>query len=584
MHLNIEKERVWVKTKTYKRFAMATASAALVGSAIVPVASAAPYYRWIQDYPFKDVPEWSSHYINVLEANELSVMTGYSDGTFKPNQQLNRGNVAKVFGKYVVTKSGMTLDEYVREHNIAAVENFDDVPDDWADAELVTYSKIVKDAGIFEGSNNKLNAAKLMPRDQIAEVIVRAFGFEAKGDLELKYADQSAYAKSIAIILDNGVSQGYPYRPLDTTSRSQFASFMVRAVKVSEGLDTEEPYPFPIKSVQGLAELTINLGEMPKLPETVEVTLNSGLKSTAAVDWNTDNLNNEEVGSYILTGNLAGTDLTASIKVNVREPQYKRVRKISIDNNVIKISYPQNMSKTTTLDLSNYRFNGGPMPEGTRIDGEAGYVTITLPLPEDPISADMEYTFEITQNVKTINSDIIVGNSFAANNGTEAPKNVTVTGVFHDNVAPALVSADYVITAPGGNTSNKIQLTFSEDIAHTFYDTSSYDEDDPLRERWEEINASLAERLESMMSLKIGGTEAHVGIGSYRSWNGYINGNKVYVSIPETNIDQTSTLTIVPEEVKHNEEPVLTDDSLGKNPLAETFTKIITKENVVVIP
>ncbi len=580
MHLNIEKERVWVKTKTYKRFAMATASVALVGSAIVPVASAAPYYGWISDYPFTDVPNWSTHYINVLEANELGVMTGYNDGTFKPNQKLNRGNVAKVLGKYVVSKSGMTLEEYVREHNINGVENFDDVPDDWADAELVVYSKIVKDAGIFEGSNNRLNASKLMPRDQIAEVLVRAFGFEDKGGTPNIYYDgETAYAKSIEIIIENGISNANHYRPFETTSRSQFASFMVRAVKVSEGLDTEEPYPFPIKSVSGLADITVNLGEMPKLPETVEVTLKSGLKSTAAVVWNTEDLNKDEVGSYILTGNFPGTDLTASIKVNVREPQYKRIKNISIDNNVIKIIYPQNMSKTT-LDLSNYRFNGGPMPEGTSIYGEENYVTITLPSPEGPISADMEYTFEITQNVKTINSDIIVGNSFAANNGTEAPKNVMVTGVFHDNVGPALVSADYVIKAPGENTSHEIQLTFSEDISTIFNDT--FYEDDGQRDWWEEFNTNLAERLTDMMSLKIGETEASVYI--WGSWSNVINGNKVYVSIPETNIDQTSTLTIVPEEVKHNEEPVLTDDSLGKNPLAETFTKTITQDNVVVIP
>src|SRR5690606_39428306 len=130
--------------------------------------------------------------------------TGYGDSTFKPDQKLNRGNVAKAFGKYVVAKSGLTLEEYVVEHNISKVENFTDVPDDWVDKELVTYSKIVKDAGIFKGSNNQLEASKLMPRDQIAEVLVRAFGFsDQEGDPGISDTDQSGYAKSIEIIYEN---------------------------------------------------------------------------------------------------------------------------------------------------------------------------------------------------------------------------------------------------------------------------------------------------------------------------------------------------------------------------------------------
>lgn len=235
-----------MNTKTYRKLAVATASTAMVASAIVPVA-AAPVEN--SDAPFTDVPKTSTHYDAIVRANELGIMTGYGNGMFQPNKELNRGDVTKALGKFVVAQSGLTRDEYVKEHNINQVENFNDVPNDARDPELVTYSKIVKDAEIFMGANNNLMPTKLMKRDQMAEVLVRAFGFEDQdGDTVIKDASDSAYAKSIEILYENGITNQNPYRPLSSTSRAQFATFLVRsydatvdeAVEVSsvEGADS----------------------------------------------------------------------------------------------------------------------------------------------------------------------------------------------------------------------------------------------------------------------------------------------------------------------------------------------------------
>src|SRR5690606_40629260 len=61
-------------------------------------------------------------------------------------------------GKFVVAQSGMSLEDYIKENKVEDVPNFTDVPDNYVDSELVMYSKIVKEAGIFEGSNNNLMA------------------------------------------------------------------------------------------------------------------------------------------------------------------------------------------------------------------------------------------------------------------------------------------------------------------------------------------------------------------------------------------------------------------------------------------
>ncbi|SEJ63177.1 S-layer homology domain-containing protein [Bhargavaea ginsengi] len=231
-------------TKTYKKFLTGAATAAMVVSAVAPVAAQGQDVADQANSSFSDIGPSSSHYTNVIEARELGFLSGYTDGTFKPNKDLNRGDVAKMLGKYVVASSGLTLDEYVAANNIADVENFSDVPNTAKDQELVTYSKIVKDAGIFQGSNNNLMATKLMPRDQIAAVLVRAFDLKDKeGATEVEDGANSGYVDEIEILLENGVSNANPYRPFETTSRAQFASFLVRAYKVSEGLDPSQPLP-----------------------------------------------------------------------------------------------------------------------------------------------------------------------------------------------------------------------------------------------------------------------------------------------------------------------------------------------------
>ncbi|WP_040226863.1 S-layer homology domain-containing protein [Bhargavaea cecembensis] len=562
-----------MKANTYKRAAAIAAASALVGSAVVPVA-AAPMPT---SKKFSDVPATSSHYESILEAQALGIMTGYNDSTFKPDQKLNRGNVAKAFGKYVVAKSGMTLEEYIKEHNISEVKNFADVPDSWADKELVTYSKIVKEAGIFEGSNNQLMASKLMPRDQIAEVLVRAFDFKDKeGNPGIKDTKQSGYAKSIEIIYENGVSNANPYHPLSKTSRGQFASFLVRAYKVSEGLDSKEPLPVRVKSVISPDyALPITVGITPVLPETVKVMLEDGTQTTKAVKWDTSNLMKDEIGTYILTGTVADTDLKASFQVDVREQTYAEPITVykNEDQNEIRVDIPY--LTDSALDLSNYLFNGGPMPAGSKVQLKTGYIIITLGTDQE-VTEDFEYTLEFTRNIRNIDGSIVVNNAWAANNGEE-PENFTIKGTYGDNVSPTLVSAHYVIPSSDSEITDTLELTFSEEMAPLYFSTQGLDEDRDfdLINILNGITRYNVENVGDDLIFKAGGTQ--VKISDVDVENG-----KVYVSIPPMDIEQTSTITIVPEG-PNNEALVITDNSVAKNPAVAPATKEITKDNIIVI-
>ncbi|EMR06515.1 Parasporal protein [Bhargavaea cecembensis DSE10] len=560
-----------MKANTYKKATAFAAASALVGSAIVPVA-AAPAETADK---FSDVPTSSSHYETILEARALGIMTGYGDSTFKPDQKLNRGNVAKAFGKYVVAKSGLTLEEYIEEHDISEVENFTDVPDDWSDSELVTYSKIVKEAGIFKGANNKLNASNLMPRDQIAEVLVRAFGFEdQEGNPKISDTEQSGYAKSIEIIYENGVSNANPYHPLNQTSRGQFASFLVRAYKVAEELDPQSPYPFPVESVHDIEDITITVGDTPELPETVGVTLESGVTTTKAVEWNTNNLATDEIGTYTITGDVADTDLTASVEVVVNKPTYAYAVTIftrpGVPNTIQIDTEPLSDS---ALDFSNYKFNGGPLPPGTKIKTSEYGMLIEFPTDQE-VTEDFEYILEI-QNVKTASGSLLIDELIVGEDGEVEPVNLKIPGTFAENVPPTLVSADYVIPSEDSEITDTIQLTFSEDMAPLYYEYVSQYPEDPWFEYWEAYNSNLSYNSRDDLIFTVDGKKID-------TYNPSVKDGKVYLSIPPMEVDQTSTITIVPEG-EDNAMLVITDDSVAKNPAVAPATKTITKDNVVVI-
>lgn len=322
-------------TKTYKKFLTGAATAAMVVSAVAPVAAQGQVADTAQN-AFSDVGP-KDYFMEITEARELGFLSGYQDGTFKPYQELTRANVVKFLAKYVLADKDMTLDEYAKEYNLDSVENFNDVPDNYTDKELVNYSKIVKNEGIFTGSNNNLMPTNPMQRQQIATVLVRAFDLQDKeGTPELTDLDKASasHAKAVEIFAENGVTNQTTFRPAETTNRGQFASFLIRAFKVAEGLDPALPLS-PIESVNAVDDITIKVGQTPSLPATVGVTYENGSTGTAAVEWDTDNLDNTKAGEYTLTGDVEGTDLTASVKVIVEADELGEVTEAEVTTGVI---------------------------------------------------------------------------------------------------------------------------------------------------------------------------------------------------------------------------------------------------------
>ena len=220
--------------KKYKKFVATAATATLVASAIVPVASAAG---------FTDVAN-NSHEEAINALADAGIINGYADGTFKPNQTINRGQVVKLLGRWLETEGFEAPADWDTK------QRFNDLPLT-AEKELVKYAALAKDAGVFAGSNGNLNHTQTMQRQQMAVVLVRAINeiYEldlvkeykaAKFTSEISDLDKAFSAEQREAItaleyaeLTNAANlPGKAFNPANSITRGQFASFLYRTINL----------------------------------------------------------------------------------------------------------------------------------------------------------------------------------------------------------------------------------------------------------------------------------------------------------------------------------------------------------------
>lgn len=296
------------------KFLTGAITATMVASAVAPVAALADENA----IDFSDVRKDSSHYPNVVKAAERGLMTGYQDGTFKPLISMNRGQVVKALGKYIVGQEGVSLDQYVENHDL--VENvtpFTDVPEDYRDQELFKYSLVVKDAQVFRGNNNHLTPSNDITRQQMAQVLVEAFGLEDIEGVDAEVADIDTvfetYVGYVEILAKNEVTQADDgkFRPAESVTRQQMASFLNRSYDAVHGKDEDTEVELNVVEVSAINANTLEVtgAGLDKL-EAGDITVEGN--GVANVEASVDG----ETATVTLTGVLApNKDTKVSVKV-----------------------------------------------------------------------------------------------------------------------------------------------------------------------------------------------------------------------------------------------------------------------------
>ncbi|CAM5193000.1 hypothetical protein UACE39S_04900 [Ureibacillus acetophenoni] len=144
--------------KKYKKFVATAATATLVASAIVPVASAKS---------FNDVADNNDHKANIDKISDLGYM-GTGDN-FNPGANLTRGQVAIILANWAQKEAGKTVPA-----DYTTAQRFEDV-ELTADDKLLQSAALVFDNEIFTGSNGNLLPANDITRLQMALVLNKAY-------------------------------------------------------------------------------------------------------------------------------------------------------------------------------------------------------------------------------------------------------------------------------------------------------------------------------------------------------------------------------------------------------------------------
>lgn len=209
-------------SKSYRKF---LATAVSVAVAVSLVVSPLPSDAATKTFPDVKQDFWAAKEIYSLV--EKGIINGFEDNTYKPNQSIIRGHVAHL------------LTDALELPVPSNLKSFEDV------SEKSFYAKgaaATKAAGIFEGYANKFDPTGVLTREQMASVIVRAFGLEGIANApEVKFKDFAQVSKvhqeDVKILAQNGIIIGNPdgtFAPKAPVNRAAFAVVMVRALQADD--------------------------------------------------------------------------------------------------------------------------------------------------------------------------------------------------------------------------------------------------------------------------------------------------------------------------------------------------------------
>ncbi|WP_339197646.1 S-layer homology domain-containing protein [Solibacillus sp. FSL R5-0449] len=318
--------------KKYKKFLTTAATTTLVASAIVPAASAAS---------FSDTAG-NTHELAIESLVSQGIISGYPDGTFKPNRTLTRSDVVKLLGKYLVSQGYKIPSDYKTNMRFSDLRST-------SQDELLQYAALVKDNGVFNGSNGNLLPADPITRENMAVVLVRAYtnikNFDFLGHIlnqnfnedVIDYNRAKAEARSAIRVLDYYNVTGVPnFNPKGNTTRGQFSSFLYKMLQISvpgEGLKAIEVVD----------------------ASTLKVTLTDNTEHTVKLDTPLE-AGKETPVKFTINGKEYSTSVTYNVALTVKTAEATAANKLKVtlsDNSEHEVTLENNLpeNEETTVEF-----------------------------------------------------------------------------------------------------------------------------------------------------------------------------------------------------------------------------------------
>lgn len=155
----------------------------------------------------------------IIEFVEKGIISGYPDGTFRPNEPMKRKHVAALLAKV-----------YVLEPVVTAVK-FKDVSEKHPNVTAITK---LQRANVIHGSDGYFNPEGTLTRGQFAKILCLAMGIDAKGTSIFQDVKPDYWASGyISALADRNIVGGDEgkYKPNAPVTRAQFVAMLKRALQ-----------------------------------------------------------------------------------------------------------------------------------------------------------------------------------------------------------------------------------------------------------------------------------------------------------------------------------------------------------------
>ena len=155
-------------------------------------------------------------------SEEYSIINGYEDGTFRPDNSITRGAFAGI------------LDRFLQFQSTSPAGTFSDLTGNyWEDAILKLHA-----AGVYLGNNGAALAGDTITRQQAVAMIARAFGLESE-TTTVYYLDADQVAEYARPYLAEMTARGYIsdssdgyFRPTDAITRAEIVTILDNMIEV----------------------------------------------------------------------------------------------------------------------------------------------------------------------------------------------------------------------------------------------------------------------------------------------------------------------------------------------------------------
>ncbi|QAV25753.1 subtilisin [Neobacillus thermocopriae] len=172
----------------------------------------------IRPTPFSDVKKTYWAYSDILQAQQLGMIRGYGDGTFRPNNPLTRRESIVMLARLFDWEAPSLLSA-----------PFVDVPLTTTNALLVATAA---EKGIVKGAGGKALLHEQVTRGELALLLVRALQLEnepIRSVYPFQDVKQQDVWKAVQLLAERGIVAKVPYfHPNEPVTRAQMCAIMVR--------------------------------------------------------------------------------------------------------------------------------------------------------------------------------------------------------------------------------------------------------------------------------------------------------------------------------------------------------------------